>query len=56
MVFSSRLCGIARGVAVFTRLLLPPTLITIVLAIIYTRFAMPVSISVAFVLRRKVAA
>lgn len=47
MVFNSRLCGIARGVAACTRLLLPPTLITIVLAIIYTRFAMPVSISVA---------
>lgn len=34
MVFGSRLCGIAA----FTGLLLPPTLIMIVLAITYARF------------------
>ncbi|WP_439408923.1 chromate transporter [Bradyrhizobium sp. DASA03076] len=38
MVFGSRLRGIAGGVAAFTGLLLPPTLIMTVLAIIYTRF------------------
>lgn len=38
MVFGSRLRGIAGGVAAFTGLLLPPTLIMIVLAIIYARF------------------
>lgn len=35
MVFGSRLRGIASGVAAFTGLLLPPTLIMTVLAIIY---------------------
>lgn len=38
MVFGSRLRGIAGGVAAFTGLLLPPTLIMTVLAIIYARF------------------
>ncbi|MDA9411707.1 chromate transporter [Bradyrhizobium sp. CCBAU 45384] len=38
MVFGSRLRGIAGGVAAFTGLLLPPTLIMTVLAIIYFRF------------------
>jgi len=38
MVFGSRLRGIAGGVAAFTGLLLPPTLIMMVLAIIYAQF------------------
>lgn len=38
MVFGSRLRGIAGGIAAFTGLLLPPTLIMTVLAIIYARF------------------
>ena len=38
MVFGSRLRGIAGGVAAFAGLLLPPTLIMTVLAIIYARF------------------
>src|SRR6201981_3016238 len=38
MVFGSRLRGIAGGVPAFTGLLLPPTLIMTVLAIIYARF------------------
>ncbi|MGX4802916.1 chromate transporter [Bradyrhizobium guangdongense] len=38
MVFGSRLRGIAGGVAAFTGLLLPPTLIMTALAIIYARF------------------
>ncbi|MET4386568.1 chromate transporter [Bradyrhizobium sp. F1.4.3] len=38
MVFGSRLRGIAGGVAAFTGLLLPPTLIMTVLAIIYAHF------------------
>ncbi|MDA9427304.1 MULTISPECIES: chromate transporter [Bradyrhizobium] len=38
MVFGSRLRGIAGGVAAFTGLLLPPTLIMTVLAIAYARF------------------
>ncbi|MDA9467441.1 chromate transporter [Bradyrhizobium sp. CCBAU 53415] len=38
MVFGSRLRGIAGGVAAFTGLLLPPTLIMMVLAIAYARF------------------
>ena len=38
MVFGARLRGIAGGVAAFTGLLLPPTLIMTVLAIIYARF------------------
>ncbi|MBR0972942.1 MULTISPECIES: chromate transporter [Bradyrhizobium] len=38
MVFGSRLRGIAGGVAAFTGLLLPPTLIMTVLAIVYARF------------------
>src|SRR4029079_14053140 len=38
MVFGARLRGIASGVAAFTGLLLPPTLIMTVLAIIYARF------------------
>lgn len=38
MVFGSRLRGIAGGIAAFTRLLLPPRLIMIVLAITYARF------------------
>src|SRR6185369_16732205 len=38
MVFGSRLRGIAGGVAAFTGLLLPPTVIMTVLAIIYARF------------------
>jgi chromate transporter len=38
MVFGSRLRGIAGGVAAFTGLLLPPTLIMTVLAIIYDHF------------------
>ena len=38
MVFGSRLRGIAGGVAAFAWLLLPPTLIMTVLAIIYARF------------------
>src|SRR6266702_7980749 len=38
MVFGSRLRGSAGGVAAFTGLLLPPTLIMIVLSIIYARF------------------
>ncbi|WP_128927246.1 chromate transporter [Bradyrhizobium guangxiense] len=38
MVFGSRLRGIAGGVAALAGLLLPPTLIMMVLAIIYARF------------------
>lgn len=38
MVFGSRLRGIAGGVVAFTGLLLPPTLIMTLLAIIYARF------------------
>jgi chromate transporter len=38
MVFGSRLRGIAGGIAAFTGLLLPPTLIMTVLAIIYAQF------------------
>ncbi|MGL9621175.1 chromate transporter [Bradyrhizobium sp. U531] len=38
MVFGSRLRGIAGGVAAFAGLLLPPTLIMTVLAIVYARF------------------
>ena len=38
MVFGSRLRGIAGGVAAFTGLLLPPTLIMTVLSFIYARF------------------
>lgn len=38
MVFGSRLRGMAGGVAAFAGLLLPPTLIMTVLAIIYARF------------------
>lgn len=38
MVFGSRLRGIAGGVAAFAGLLLPPTLIMTVLAIIYAHF------------------
>jgi chromate transporter len=38
MVFGSRLRGIAGGVAAFTGLLLPPTVIMTVLAIVYARF------------------
>ncbi|WFU27376.1 chromate transporter [Bradyrhizobium sp. CB1717] len=38
MVFGARLRGIAGGVAAFTGLLLPPTLIMTVLAIAYARF------------------
>src|SRR3954469_5603702 len=38
MVFGSRLRGIAGGFAAFTGLLLPPTAIMIVLAIVYARF------------------
>ncbi|AWM02866.1 chromate transporter [Bradyrhizobium amphicarpaeae] len=38
MVFGSRLRGVAGGVAAFTGLLLPPTLIMTVLAIAYARF------------------
>lgn len=38
MVFGSRLRGIAGGVAAFTGLLLPPTLIVTVLAIAYAHF------------------
>src|SRR6476660_3318673 len=38
MVFGARIRGIAGGVAAFTGLLLPPTLIMTVLAIIYARF------------------
>ena len=38
MVFGSRLRGIAGGVAAFAGLLLPPTLIMMVLAILYARF------------------
>lgn len=38
MVFGSRLRGIAGGAAAFTGLLLPPTLIMTVLAIMYARF------------------
>lgn len=38
MVFGARLRGIAGGVAAFTGLLLPPTLIMTVLAIVYARF------------------
>jgi chromate transporter len=38
MVFGARLRGIAGGIAAFTGLLLPPTLIMTVLAIIYARF------------------
>jgi chromate transporter len=38
MVFGARLRGIVGGVAAFTGLLLPPTLIMMVLAIIYARF------------------
>jgi chromate transporter len=37
MVFGSRLRGIAGGIAAFAGLLLPPTLIMMVLAIIYAR-------------------
>jgi chromate transporter len=38
MVFGSRLRGIAGGLAAFAGLLLPPTLIMTVLAIIYSRY------------------
>ena len=38
MVFGSRLRGIAGGVAAFAGLLLPPTLIMTLLAIVYARF------------------
>jgi chromate transporter len=38
MVFGSRLRGIAGGIAAFAGLLLPPTLIMTVLAIIYAQF------------------
>ncbi|MGY3512731.1 chromate transporter [Bradyrhizobium lupini] len=38
MVFGARLRGIAGGIAAFAGLLLPPTLIMTVLAIIYARF------------------
>src|SRR5438876_10632132 len=38
MVFGARLRGIADGIAAFAGLLLPPTLIMTVLAIIYARF------------------
>ncbi|MCK1334929.1 chromate transporter [Bradyrhizobium sp. 38] len=38
MVFGARLRGIAGGIAAFAGLLLPPTLIVTVLAIIYARF------------------
>jgi len=38
MVFGARLRGIAGGVAAFAGLLLPPTLIMTVLAIVYARF------------------
>jgi chromate transporter len=38
MVFGARLRGIAGGIAAFAGLLLPPTLIMMVLAIIYARF------------------
>lgn len=38
MVFGSRLRGIAGGVAAFAGLLLPPTLIMTVFAIVYARF------------------
>ncbi|MET4294324.1 chromate transporter [Bradyrhizobium sp. LB8.2] len=38
MVFGARLRGIAGGIAAFAGLLLPPTLIMTVLAIIYSRF------------------
>ena len=38
MVFGSRLRGIAGGIAAFAGLLLPPTLIMTVLAIVYARF------------------
>src|SRR5260370_1459085 len=38
MVFGSRLRGIAGGIAAFAGLLLPPTLIMTVLAIIYAHF------------------
>src|SRR3954451_3153755 len=38
MVFGARLRGIAGGIAAFAGLLLPPTLIMTVLAIIYGRF------------------
>ncbi|RTE94664.1 MULTISPECIES: chromate transporter [Bradyrhizobium] len=38
MVFGSRLRGIAGGVAAFAGLLLPPTLIMMVVAIVYARF------------------
>jgi len=38
MVFGARLRGIAGGIAAFAGLLLPPTLIMTVLAVIYARF------------------
>ncbi len=38
MVFGSKLRGIAGGIAAFAGLLLPPTLIMTVLAIVYARF------------------
>jgi chromate transporter len=38
MVFGARLGGIAGGVAAFAGLLLPPTLIVTVLAVLYARF------------------
>lgn len=38
MVFGARLHGIPGGVAAFAGLLLPPTLIMIVLAVVYARF------------------
>ena len=38
MVFGSRLRGISGGVAAFAGLLLPPTLIMTVLAVVYARF------------------
>ena len=38
MVFGARLRGIAGGIAAFAGLLLPPTLIMSVLAIVYARF------------------
>jgi chromate transporter len=38
MVFGARLRGIAGGIAAFAGLLLPPTLIMTVLAIVYARF------------------
>lgn len=38
MVFGSRLRGVAGGIAAFTGLLLPPTVIMTLLAIVYARF------------------